>query len=158
MVPSDEIYGEIFRFDSPPFSAQANTIGYASSYTIENTGSLFILLFAIALRQVFFFTAIKINSRFKKFNKWSKKKHRNFFWAGAIDFFSEMYLCMVFSLGINTSYFRFTNPSESINNLFMIFSSVIVIVVPPYLVITLKQKLTTPKKITKAKPQLSGQI
>ena len=92
----------------------------------------------IALRQILVLSILKIETRFKKVNKWAKKKHKGFFWAGAIDFFSEMYLCMVFSLGINTSYFRFTNPSESINNWFMIFLSVAAILVPPYIVITLR--------------------
>ena len=34
VVPSDDIYDEVFKFDSPAFSVQAENIGYASSYTI----------------------------------------------------------------------------------------------------------------------------
>ena len=54
VVPSDAIYEEIFNFDSPAFSAQAERIGYSSSFIIQNTGSLFIFLFVIALRQLIF--------------------------------------------------------------------------------------------------------
>ena len=42
IVPTDEIYGEIFDFESDPYSEEADRIGYGSRLVIENTGSLLI--------------------------------------------------------------------------------------------------------------------
>lgn len=144
MVPSDEIYGEIFDFDSDPYSQQADNIGYGSRYIIENTGSLFILLFVIGLRLLLLLATRKLTAHFDKFpklGKWAKKRHKGFVWAGAIDLFSEMFLCTVFSLGINTSYFRFTSASETFNNLFMILLFGSVILVPPLISLMLERQL-----------------
>ena len=42
IVPTDDIYGEIFNFESDPYSEEADSIGYGSRLVIENTGSLLI--------------------------------------------------------------------------------------------------------------------
>ena len=49
VVPTDEIYGNIFEFESDPYSDEADDIGYGSRIFIENTGSLLVYLIVIAL-------------------------------------------------------------------------------------------------------------
>lgn len=49
IVPTDEIYAEIFDFESEPYSDEADNIGYGSRLFIENTGSLFVYMVLIAL-------------------------------------------------------------------------------------------------------------
>ena len=63
VVPSDDVYAELFDFDSDPFSEQAANIGYSSRYTIENTGSLLISIFVLGLRQLLLFGVLKQSSR-----------------------------------------------------------------------------------------------
>ena len=44
LVPTDEIYGEVFDFDSEPYSNEAEQTGYESRLFIENTGSCLIFV------------------------------------------------------------------------------------------------------------------
>lgn len=141
IIPTDDIYGSIFGFESDPLSEQADNIGYGSRFVIENTGSLLIYLFVIAFLQLIFLLIVKKLERFKRLNKWAKRKRKNFFWAGAIDFFNEMFLCVAFSLGINYSHFVFSSVSESINNLFAIALTGAVVILSPMIVFKLYKQM-----------------
>ena len=46
IVPTEDIYSEVFAWDNIPYSESADNIGYASRQIIENTGSvpIFILI------------------------------------------------------------------------------------------------------------------
>ena len=139
MLPTDEIYGPIFGFDSEPYSDEADLIGYGSRYTTENTGSLLIYLICIALRLLLFYAIMKrCNPKFVRTRSWASRKRNDFLWSGAIDFFNENYLCIAFSLGINSSYFKFTSVSEVFNNLFAIALTVAFFVIPPLQVFKLR--------------------
>ena len=103
IVPTDEIYAEIFDFDSEPYSEEADNIGYGSRLFIENTGSLFIYAILIALKLLLVNAIIKFCSKHKKLKKvkkWAKRSKSGFLWAGAIEFQDELYLCVALSLGI----------------------------------------------------------
>ena len=50
IVPTDDIYGEMFEFDSDPYSEEADNIGYGSRLFTENTGSLLVYIFILALQ------------------------------------------------------------------------------------------------------------
>ena len=50
IVPTDDIYGEIFDFDSDPYSEEADNIGYGSRLFTENTGSLLVYIVIVALQ------------------------------------------------------------------------------------------------------------
>ena len=49
-MPTDDIYGEIFDFDSDPYSEEADNIGYGSRLFTENTGSLLVYIVIVALQ------------------------------------------------------------------------------------------------------------
>ena len=61
-------------------------IGYGSKLAIENTGSLLIYQLLIAVQLLAAFTIVKKLKKLKKLRKWAKKKRKNFYWSGAIDF------------------------------------------------------------------------
>lgn len=99
-----------------------------------------LLLFALGLRHILFFVIQKLTKKFQKFKKlgkWAKRGQKGFAWAGMIDLLSEMYICVVFSLGINTSYFHFSTAAETFNNFFMIALFGFVLVVPVLVTIKL---------------------
>ena len=54
LLPTDEIYGEMFKFNSEPYSDEADEIGYGSLLIIENSGSISILLLVNLLQQLIF--------------------------------------------------------------------------------------------------------
>ena len=66
-----------------------------------------------------------------------------------------MFLCVVFSLGINTSYFHFTTAAESFNNLFMLALTGSVLVVPPLIAIKLSKNLAGATEIAEAEKPVS---
>ena len=125
VLPTDDIYVPIFGWNNEPYSDEAELIGYESRYTIENTGSLLIYLICIGLRTLLFYTILKrCDPKFKRTRSWAKRKQNDFLFSGAIDFYNENYLCIVFSLGINSSSFKLNSLAEFVNNLFAISLSV----------------------------------
>ena len=73
----------------------------------------------------------KCSLKCTRIRKWANMKRDDFVWGGAIEFFSELYLSIAFSLGINSSHVFFTSASEIFNNLFAIALTVAFVVVPP---------------------------
>ena len=146
IVPTDEIYGNIFNFESEPYSHEADSIGYGSRIFIENTGSLLVYLIVLGLQIAIAQFILKKLSKFKKLKKWAKTFKGGFIWSGAIDFQDELYLCVLFSLGIQVGDFEFTSVSTSFNNLFSLAMALQTIVVPPILVFKLAKKIKTATK------------
>ena len=105
IVPSDEIYEAMFEIDSNPYSDQADLIGYGYRYSVVNTGSLLFYIILNGLRLALYYSILKFCIKFPRCKQWASNRQDNFLWSGSIDFFSELYLCVAFSLGINSSYF-----------------------------------------------------
>ena len=105
MVPTDEIFGETFDFDSEPYSDEADQVGYGSRFFIENTGSLLIYVMIIAVELFFYGLVLSCAKKDQcvRCRKFSEQKQSDFLWAGAIDFISELYMNIAFSIGINLS-------------------------------------------------------
>ena len=132
MVPTDEIFGEIFDFDSEPYSDQADQVGYGSRFFIENTGSLIIYVVIIVAELIVYGLVLACTKKDQcvKCRNFSDQKQADFLWAGAIDFMSELYMNIAFSIGINLSWREFTNSSVRFNNVFGIVFGVIILVGP----------------------------
>lgn len=141
MVPTDEIYSSIFHFDSEPYSQEADDIGYSSSLFIENTGTLLIYCFLIAIQFSFIYLIKRFLNLITVLRKWANKKSKSFLWAGAIEFQDQLYLCVAMSLGLNCSSFSFESVAMTINSLFAIAFGVLTLVTPPVIVVKLYRML-----------------
>ena len=132
MIPTDEIYGAIFDLNSDPYSEQAQSIGYESRYVVLNTGSLLFYLVVISMQLTIYSSILRCLSResWPKLRSIAAGKRSAFLWAGAVDFFSELFLNIAFSVGINTSAFNFTNASVCFNNVFAVVLGVLMVAGP----------------------------
>ena len=60
VIPTEEIYAEIFAWENVPYSEQADAVGYSSRYIIECSGSIPIFIFVITFTQLLYALLAKI--------------------------------------------------------------------------------------------------
>ena len=131
-LPTDIIYGEMFNFDSEPYSKEAAEIGYESLLIIENSGSITILLFINLFQQFIFWGLSRVLPANNKARIWMTKSLGSYWWGGAISFYNEIYICMSFAAAINIlADMRFNvNASITGNNIFALLFSALLLFGP----------------------------
>ena len=101
------MYDEIFKFDNVPLTETLDIVGYGSTYIIFNLGTIFIfMIMQIILRFIISLMAKRL-PKDTRVGKWAKKVHEDFFYAGLVTFFNEIYLCMNFAVLINFNDMKF---------------------------------------------------
>ena len=102
IVPTEEIYSELFKWDNEAFSEEAEMIGYESRFLIENAGSIPIYIIFVFLLQLIYGIILLLVKSGKVF-KFTKKQQSSFFWAGSHDLYLNSYLTLAMCACINTS-------------------------------------------------------
>ena len=69
------------------------------------------------------------------------EKRSGFLWGGAIDFLSELFLNIAFSVGINTSSLEMSSSSLRFNTIFCVMLGVLITLGPITIAITLAKQL-----------------
>ena len=72
-----------------------------------------------------------------RLRKWATNRISGFLWVGVIDFFSELYMCIVFSVGINFTADRFTSAAVGFDNLFALTLTIAVVFAPILILVKL---------------------
>ena len=118
IIPTEEINEEIFGWENDPYNEQAEEIGYESRYVFENSGSIpYYILLGLLLQ--FMYALIKAFSRSHgRIYSMAVSKQKSFFWSGCNDQFSDAYLTLSFTVGINTSALTFLSAAVAFNNCF----------------------------------------
>ena len=66
IIPTDQIYEEMFEIESNPYSDQADLIGYGYRYSVVNTGSLLIYIILNGLRLALYYCIQKFGMKCPK--------------------------------------------------------------------------------------------
>ena len=144
LLPTDAMYAEMFKFDSEPYSDEADEIGYGSLLIIENSGSISILLLVNLLQQLIFWALARVLPQNNKVRNWLKNKLNDYWWGGAISFYNEIYICMSFGALINLyADMRFNGPvAVTVNNIYALIFTALLLFGPIILVVYLHRRLS----------------
>ncbi len=95
IIPTEEMYEKMFGWENEPYSDAADNIGYGSRVFVENTGSLFVYLSAIVLKQLLIYGLYK-GAPSGRIHNFAQLERNKFFWSGAMVFFDEMFIGITF--------------------------------------------------------------
>lgn len=130
IIPTQDIYAEVFGWPNVAYSEETERIGYESRYIIENSGSIPIYMLLICLSQLLF-ALLRLICRTGRIHDYAHKKQEAFFWAGFNDFINGMYLTMSFCAGINSSALAFDESTAiTANNTFGILIALVLVLTP----------------------------
>ena len=134
ILPSELIYEQIFDFgdNDSPYTEQADEIGYGSRLTFINSGSISIYFFALFLLQVAYSLIALCFREEGKIHNYVNRKRDDFLWAGATNFYTDMYLCMCFAVCINVSNLDFDSTSLIVNQVWAILIAISLVAGPPF--------------------------
>lgn len=140
MIPTEEIYSEVFGWPNVAYSEEAELIGYESRYIIENSGSIPIYMLLIIVNQALF-SLLKLCCKkiSKRIHTYAHNKQEDFFWAGFNDFTNDVYLTMSFCAGINLSAYTFESAAISANNVFGAVIALVLALAPALYTISLSR-------------------
>ena len=86
LIPTKEIYEKIFGWPNVAYSDEAENIGYASRYFIENAGSIpLYIAIDLTLQLIYAVAKLTIFRTGGRVRNLIEKKQESFFWAGCND-------------------------------------------------------------------------
>lgn len=119
IMPTEEMYAETFAWENEPYSDAADNIGYGSRVFVENTGSMPVYLSAIILKQLLVYGLLK-GAPSGRIHSFAQSERNKFFWGGAMAFFDEMFIGIVFCGCIQTSEWNNETKALIFNNAFAV--------------------------------------